>query len=132
MTRPINSWQRNIEGLRKTAQTKATAARRRAEEAIQLLLKEQRSINFKTVAETAHVSTAWLYKHEDIKQQILHLRAQQVPKPKIWIPPQERASDASKEALIALLRKRVKEKDDQIKELRRQLEVAYGQLARQK
>lgn len=131
MTRVANSWERNITGLRKTAQMKAEAARQRTEEAIQLLLKEQRPINFKTVAETAHVSTAWLYKHEDIKQRILHLRAQQVPKPKVWIPPQERASDASKDALIALLRKRVKEQDEEIQRLRRQVEVAYGQLARQ-
>ncbi|HEY7417702.1 MAG TPA: hypothetical protein VH593_21145, partial [Ktedonobacteraceae bacterium] len=54
-------WERNIAGLQQTAQAKAVATRQRAEEAIQLLLKEKRPINFKTVAETAHVSTAWLY-----------------------------------------------------------------------
>lgn len=131
MTNPTRRWERNIAGLQKTAQAKATATRRRAEEAIQLLLKEKRPINFKAVAETAHVSTAWLYGQEDIKQQILSLRSQQEPKPRIVIPPRERASDASKDALIALLRKRVKDQEDQIRELKKQIEVAYGQLYQQ-
>jgi hypothetical protein len=121
-------WERNIAGLQQTAQAKAVATRQRAEEAIQLLLKEKRPINFKTVAETAHVSTAWLYGQEDIKQRILDLRSQQEPKPKIVIPPHERASDASKDALIAVLRKRVKEQEEQIRDLKKQVEVAYGQL----
>jgi hypothetical protein len=130
MTNQTRPWQRNIVGLNRTAQAKAAATRQRAEEAIQLLLKENRPISFTAVAETAHVSTAWLYGQEDIKQQLLNLRAQQQPKPKIVIPPHERASDASKDALIALLRKRVKEQDEQIRELKQQVEVAYGQLYR--
>ena len=121
-------WDRNIAGLQKIAQAKAAATRQRAEEAIQLLLKEGRPITFKAVAATAHVSTAWLYGQEAIKQRILGLRSEQEPKPKIVIPPQERASDASKDALIALLRKRVKEQEEQIRDLKQQVEVAYGQL----
>lgn len=121
-------WPRNIEGLRQTAQQKAHATRQRAEEAIQLLLKEHRSINFKTVAETAHVSTAWLYAQPDLKQRIGELRAQQAPTPKVWIAPRERASDASKDAVIVALRKRVKEQEELIRELKKQVEVAYGRL----
>ena len=132
MSDQARQWKRNIVGLQKTAQTKAEATRKRAEEAIQLLLKEKRSINFKAVAQTAQVSTAWLYGQEDIKQRILSLRSEQEPKPKIVIPPQERASDASKDALIALLRKRVKEQEEQIRDLKQQVEVAYGQLYQQK
>lgn len=132
MTSQAKGWKRNIVGLRKTAQAKADAARQRAEEAIRLLVKVQRPINFKAVAETAHVSTAWLYAQEDIKRRIMELRAQQIPKPKIWIPPQERASDASKDVLIAALRKRVKEQEEQIRELKKQVEVAYGQLYQQR
>ncbi|MGO8949750.1 MAG: DUF6262 family protein, partial [Ktedonobacterales bacterium] len=108
----------------------ALATQQRAEAAIQLLLKEKRPINFKVVAETAHVSTAWLYGQQDIKQRILTLRVQQQPKPEIVVPPHERASDASKDALIAILRKRVKEQEEQIRELKQRVEVAYGQLYR--
>lgn len=131
MSEQPKRWPRNIEGLRQTALQKAQATRHRAEEAIQLLLKEQRAINFKTVAETAHISTAWLYAQDDLKRRISELRAQQVPKPKIQIPPRERASDASKDAMIAALRKRVKEQEEQIRELKKQVEVAYGLLAQQ-
>ena len=131
MNSQAKRWERNIAGLRTTAQKKADAARQRTEEAIRLLVKEQRPINFKSVSETAHVSTAWLYAHEDVKRHIMELRARQVPKPKIWIPPQERASDASKDVLIAALRQRVKEQEEQIRELKKQVEVAYGQLYRQ-
>lgn len=121
---------RNIEGLRQSAQQKSNDTRRRAEEAIALLLRERRTINFNMVAETADCSTAWLYANEDIKQRIIHLRAQQVPKAQIKIPPVEQASNPSKDAMIAALQKRVREQAEEIKELKRQLEVAYGQLSR--
>ena len=102
--------------------------KRRAEEAIALLLKQQRPVNFKTVAETAQISTAWLYANEEIKMRILHLRSQQVPKAQLKIPPREQASTASKDAMIAALQKRIREQGEKIKALEKQLEVAYGAL----
>jgi Family of unknown function (DUF6262) len=131
MTPKTSQKSRNIEGLRKAAQQKAEETRCRAEEAIALLLKEQRSINFKTVAETAQISTAWLYAHEAIKTRILHLRSQQVPKAQVKIPVREQASNASKDAMIAALQKRVRAQAERIKELEKQLEVAYGSLYHQ-
>src|SRR5436309_15341846 len=132
------SWERNIEGLRKNAQEKAKTTRQRVEEAIRLLIKEQRKINFKTVAETAQVSTAWLYANEEIKMRINHLRSQQVPKAQVRIPPQLQASSASKDAVIATykkrieaLQKRVDKQADEISDLKKQLEIAYGQLQKQ-
>ncbi len=119
---------RNIEGLHTSAQQKSNATRRRAEEAIALLLKEQRTINFNTVAQTAQISTAWLYANEDIKQRIMHLRSQQLPKAQIKLPPREQASIASKDAMIAALQKRVHEQTKKIKELEQQLEVVYESL----
>ncbi len=53
-----NETKRNIEGLRNSAKCKAEHTRKRAEEAIVLLLREQRPINFKTMSETARISTA--------------------------------------------------------------------------
>ena len=121
----------NIEGLRMSAQLKSNDTRRRAEEAIASLLKERRTINFNTVAQTADCSTAWLYANEDIKQRIIHLRSQQTPQAQIKILPREQASSASKETMIAALQKRVKEQAEEIKELKKQLEVAYGSLSAQ-
>jgi len=119
-------WQRNTEGLRANAQKKAAAAAERAEAALALLIKEQRPINFKTVAETAGISTAWLYEHAAIKERIMHLRAQQTPKAQVKIPSREQASSASKDTVIAALRLRVQKLEQENRDLKRQVEVAYG------
>jgi uncharacterized protein YhbP (UPF0306 family) len=131
MTHQVDQREHNVEGLRRAAQQKAEMTRLRAEEAIALLLKQQRPVNFKTVAETAQISTAWLYANEDIKMRILHLRAQQTPKAQVKIPPREQASNASKDTMIAALQKRVREQAEEILELRKQLEVAYRSLYKQ-
>jgi hypothetical protein len=125
----MKQWGRNVEGLRTHAQKKAEATQQRAEEAIALLIKEQRPVNFKTVAETATISTAWLYGNEDLKQRIMHLRTQQRPKAQVKLPVREQASNASKEAVIAALRKRIKELEAENRDLKQQVEVAYGLLA---
>ncbi len=128
MTHTANQWERNIDGLLASAKSKAAQTQQRAEDAIALLLKEKRLVNFKAVAQTAHISTAWLYANEDIKLRIIHLRAQQTPKAQVKIPVREQASNASKDAMIAALQKRVREQAEEIKELKKQLEVAYGHL----
>ena len=128
MTQQANTWERNIEGLRSSARIKAEQTKHRAEEAITLLLKERRPINFKTVAQTAQISTAWLYANEEIKMRIIHLRSQQLPKAQVKIPSREQASTASRDAMIAALQKRVREQAAEIQELKKQLEAAYGPL----
>jgi hypothetical protein len=125
------SWERNTLGLRTHAQEKARETARRAEAAIAHLLKEQRPINFKTVAETAGISTAWLYGNEALKQRIIHLRTQQVPAVQVKISLREQASSASKDAMIAALRQRVKKLEAENRDLRRQVEVANGLLYQQ-
>jgi hypothetical protein len=131
MTQQADQREHNVEGLRRAAQQKAEMTRLRAEEAIALLLKQQRPVNFKTVAETAQISTAWLYSNEDIKMQVIHLRAQQTPQAQVKIPPREQATNASKDAMIAALKTRVREQTEEILELRKQLEVAYESLYKQ-
>jgi hypothetical protein len=130
MERSTTPWKRNTDGLQRSAHQKAEITKQRAEEALALLLREQRPITFKGVAEAAQVSTAWLYANEDIKERIIHLRSQQAPKAQIAIPVREQASNASKDTMIAALQKRVKEQAAEIRELKRQLEVVYGQLAK--
>jgi hypothetical protein len=128
MTRQANTWERNIEGLRSSARIKSEQTKQRAEEAITLLLKERRPINFKTVAQTAQISTAWLYANDEIKMRIIHLRSQEVPQAQVKIPLRDQASTASRDAMIAALQKRVREQATEIQELKKQLEVAYGPL----
>src|SRR6266581_6271499 len=132
MTRSTKQWQRNTDGLRSSAQRKAAATEQRAEAAIALLIKEQRPINFKTVAQTAGISTAWLYEHEAVKERIMHLRMQQMPKPQVKIPSREQMSSASQAAMISALQKRVREQAAEIEQLKRQVEVANGLLYQQR
>src|SRR5581483_8425497 len=128
MVRRGTDWERNLDGLRQHARQRAADTGRRAEEAIELFLREQRPITFTALAEAAGVSSAWLYQHMDIKTRIMHLRAQQGPRAKVWMPPSERASDTSKDNVIRTLTDRVKRVEADNRELRQQLEVAYGLL----
>ena len=118
---------RNVAGLKHSAQQRHVSTRERAEAGIQTLLKLQRPVNFNAVHAISGVSTAWLYRH--MKERIARLRNQAAS-----TPPRARqthASDASKEAIIAALRARVKKLEAENRELRQQIEVAYGQLYKQ-
>ena len=130
MTEPMLERKRNVEGLRTHAKRKSAATRQRAEEALTQLIKERRPITFTSVAQTARISTAWLYGDQDLKQRIIHLRTQQTPDVQVQIPQREQASSASKEAIIVALQKRVREQSEEIKKLKKQLEVAYGAVYR--
>ena len=132
MKQSTQPWTRNTDGLRSSAQRKAAATEQRAEAAIALLIKEQRPINFKTVAQTAGISTAWLYEHEAIKERIMHLRSQQTHHAaQVKIPAREQASNASKDAMIAALRQRIQKLERENRDLKQQVEVAYGLLHQQ-
>jgi len=128
MTRSAKRWQRNTNGLRSHAQRKAAVTAQRAEAALARLMQEQRPITFTAVAAMAGISTAWLYEHETIKERIMHLRAERSPKVQVKIPPREQASSASKETMIAALRQRIQKLEQENRDLRRQVEVAYGLL----
>ncbi len=129
MVQKREDWRRNTEGLRANAREKSAATRRRAEEAIDLLVRRGQSVTFKRVAETASCSTAWLYGQDDLKKRISNLRSRRIPKPKVGLPACERASDASRDTVIAALRKANRDLGEENAALKRQLEVAYGELA---
>lgn len=116
---------RNVEGLRHNAQKKREEAFKRTEAAIKQLIKEGRPVNFKTVAETAEVSTAWLYKEAEIKGRIEHLREQGTRKKKL-VPPQQKASDASKDAKYQALKQRLQQVEAENRGLRDHLEAIHG------
>lgn len=116
--------ERNVEGLRQNAQKKRQEAVERTEQGIKTLLKEGRTVNFKTVAEAAGVSTAWLYKEPQIKERIEHLRQQQVERKSL--PLKQKATYASKDAMIKTLKERVKKQELEIRGLRDHIEVVQG------
>jgi Family of unknown function (DUF6262) len=121
--------ERNIEGLRKSAERRHQQAMQRTEEGIRRLLQEGRPVNFNTVAQIANVSTAWLYQQAEVRSRVEHLREQNTSR--AATKPKTSASDASKDAMLAALRQRVKQVEAENRELKQQLEVVYGQLYKQ-
>jgi hypothetical protein len=119
---------RNTKGLQHHAQARRQAALERAERAIQSLLAQKHPINFSTVARAASVSTAWLYQQAPLKARIEQLRSGSAS-PALRAG-QARASDDSKAVIIAALRQRVEQLEKENRELRKQLEVVYGELTR--
>jgi DNA repair exonuclease SbcCD ATPase subunit len=116
--------EKNVEGLRQNAQKKRQESIKRTDAGIQQLLKDKRPVNFKTVAEVAGVSTAWLYREPEIKARIEKLREQGSNNKKA--PSKQRASDASKDAIIKTLKQRCNKLEAEVRGLREQLEVVYG------
>ena len=121
--------QRNVEGLRQSARKRHVQTLARADAALRQLVKEGRAITFPNVAETAGVSVSWLYKQSEIKQRIQDLRAQQRQNMAGIIQEgKEKTLAAAKDAVIATLKQQIKDLRAENRELRKQIEVAYGQL----
>lgn len=117
---------RKIEALQEAAALKAQEAEERLEKALERMIKQNQKINFQSVAHSANVSTAYLYKYPEIKQRIITLRDQQKnqSKPK----PVPVASDNSTAVIIHNLREETKRLRGEILELRRANEVLTGRL----
>lgn len=120
---------RKIEALQEAAALKAQEASDRVDKALERMVKQGQKINFTTVAHSANVSTAYLYKHDEIRNRIETLRDQQKNQAKPKRPPQ--ASDNSKTVIIQTLRNDNKRLQEEIRELRKQNEVLTGRLYQQ-
>lgn len=119
---------RNVEGLRINAQRRHQDAVQKASAVIRSMQREGRAINFKTVSEASGLSTAWLYRQEDINHCIRQLRTNNPRYAPAPISHKEQVSGAAKDAVILALRERVQKLEEENKVLRRKVEIAYGQL----
>lgn len=119
--------ERKIEALKEATDRKRQEALDKTNAAIAKLLKEGKRINFPTVAKEAGVSVTYLYKYDDLKERINHLRKQQEETIKKPIAPQS-ASDKSKQVIINQLRERIKQLEADNRELRDKNEAVYGRL----
>lgn len=119
---------RNTQGLIENAQKKRLRTIEKTEKAIDKLLKEKKNVNFVAVSKAANVSKSWLYKEKSIAKRIVNIRDQQ--KPIYALPPKksQRASDASKDAIIMTLKERIRKIESENRDLKKQLEIAYGQI----
>ena len=72
------TWERNTSGIKAHAQSRKEDKRKGVEDAITALLREQRPVNFHTVAKTARVSKTYLYGESDLRERIEALRQHSV------------------------------------------------------
>jgi len=115
-----------IAALKGAAERKRQDALKRTNQAIKKLVESGQKITFAAVAEAAGVSVAYLYKYDDLKERIAHLKAQHDGKLKSIKP--QAASDKSKQVIIIQLRERIKKLEAKNQGLRQQNEAIYGRL----
>src|SRR6266702_2241453 len=106
--------QRNVAGLRAAAERKHQQAGQKVDDALRTLLQAGEPITFRRVAICAGVSTGWLYAQPDVKQRIMRMRGQSV---RTLASRAERASDASKDAMMRARRQQVELLGEQRKQL---------------
>src|SRR5437667_3660700 len=109
MSRRRTGHERNVDGLRAAADRTHHEAARKVDNAIRGLRRAGEPISFRRVAAVARVSTGWLDARPDVKERIRCFRGQPADKAG---PPTERASDASRDAIVCALRQRVTALDD--------------------
>ncbi len=85
-------------------------------------------ITFGSVAGHAGVSRSWLYTQTDIKDEIRRIRSLRQPKPVERQATTAPASDSSLRKRLTLAHQRIRELDDENRQLRDQIAHLHGQL----
>ncbi len=99
----------------------------KVDEAIKRLLRDNKVINFNSVASEAGVAKATLYNNVQFRERIETLRFQQIQvSPKKII--KQRMDDNNKDAVIESLKRKVKRLEQENKMLRDQIKVAYAEV----
>ena len=117
---------RNLAGLKRSAQSRSNDTMSRATLAIRQMKSEEVEINFRSVATRAGVSTAWLYRTKPMRDKIMKART---TSPAVAGETPLSRQRHSHERIVATLRLRIKSLEDGNRELKEQLEAAYGRLA---
>ncbi|MBO0999563.1 transposase [Bacillus sp. SD075] len=113
--------------LKQVHKERRAATTKKVDEAIQRLVRANENINFNSVASEAGVAKATLYNNLVLRERIDSLRQQQVTVPtKKQI--QRKMNDNNKDALIDSLIRKIKRIEQENKDLRVQLKVAYADI----
>ncbi|WP_144502783.1 DUF6262 family protein [Bacillus thuringiensis] len=110
------------------ASRKATTSQK-VDKAIQRIVRANGPINFNSVASEAGVAKATLYNNRELRERIESLRQQQAEAP---TPKQikRKIDENNKDAVIASLKRKIKRLEEEKKQLREQLKVAYAEVYR--
>lgn len=117
---------RNTDGLKRSARSRSEDAMQRATVTILLMQSEEAEINFRSVAARAKVSRAWLYGTKALRDRIMKIRA---TSPAAGCETLQHRQRLSHERVVATLRLRIRTLEGINRELKEQLEAAYGRLA---
>jgi hypothetical protein len=121
------TWERNTTGMTAHAQKRKEQKRKGVEDAITARLREQKPINFNTVAKAAAVSKAYLYSQPDLRDRIEALRQQGVEQAvRERITRSTGKTDASRDLVILAKDRRIKELEAENRKLQQQLKVALS------
>src|SRR6266567_7712112 len=121
------TWERNTTGMTAHAQKRKEQKRKGVEDAITALLREQKPINFNTVAKAAAVSKAYLYSQPDLRDRIEALRQQGVEQAvRERITRSTGKTDASRDLVILAKDRRIKAVEEENRKLKQQLKVALS------
>jgi len=121
------TWQRNTDGLAAHAKQRTEQKQQQVDQAIIKLVRENKPVNFNTVAITAGVTKAYLYNHPMLRDRIETLRASQVRKTEPQPIPSQR-TERSQEVLLAAKDRRIKELEQENQRLKDELKMALGKL----
>ena len=124
----MSQHKRNTKGLLEAAQNKRNNAYARVAIALEGLHKEGLAITFSGIARAASVTKAWLYRQPELRAKIEKLRASTLQQPR---EPRINSLE-SKDAMISHLKNRTRSLESENAELRKQLEIVYGELHQRK
>ncbi len=125
----MKGWERNTGGLAAHAQRRKEVTSQRVEAAITTLLRVNAPINFTTVSKEAGVTKQYLYANEQVRGRIEALRDQQqeqVVRQRAARPPGK--TDAGKDLVILAKDRRIKELEEEVRRLKKELQGALGKL----
>lgn len=120
----MSQHKRNVLGMQNAIREKSELAVCRVQELINEMLKNNLTISFNNVAKQARVSKGWLYSQKSICEQIKELRMQN-NETNFSVT---QSSLIARDTVIATLKTRLKKMELENNELRKQIEIAYGEL----
>lgn len=121
------TWKRNTTGIAAHAQSRKEHKYKGVEDTITTLLREQKLINFNTVAKAACVSKAYLYSQPDLRERIEALRQQTMEQmARERVTHSTGKTDASRDLVILAKDRRIKELEAENQKLQQQLKVALA------
>lgn len=119
----------NPENLRQAAERKSAAARTRAEQGLQEMLRQGQPVTFRGLAKSAGISLDFLYSTTDIRRRVEQLRAQEQATTPAAATARSDADEPSSvvRTLTAQLAELKRRHRDEVSQLREALEVAHGE-----